>query len=90
MGMFDINSGSVNRLANEKYIYQNILIGVYSYLSLEFDTFVYWISWSCPFSQALMVIKWFETKRITQPQNNDVEITAIQYSKSSILDKVWS
>lgn len=37
-----------------------------------------------------MVIKWFETKRITQTQNNDVEITAIQYSKSSILDKVWS
>lgn len=37
-----------------------------------------------------MVIKWFETKRITQPQNNDVEITAIQYSKSSILDKVLS
>lgn len=37
MGMFDINSGSVNRLANEKYIYQNILIGVYSYLSLKFD-----------------------------------------------------
>lgn len=37
-----------------------------------------------------MVIKLFETKRITQPQNNDVEITAIQYSKSSILDKVWS
>lgn len=45
---------------------------------------------SCQFFQALMVIKWFETKRITQPQNNDVEITAIQYSKSSILDKVWS
>lgn len=33
-----------------------------------------------------MVIKWFETKRITPPQNNDMEITAIQYSKSSILD----
>lgn len=87
MGMFVLNSGSVYRLANEKYIYQNILIEAYSYLSFSL---IYQISWSCKFFRALMVIKWFETKRITQPQNNDVEITAIQYSKSSILDKVWS
>lgn len=35
MGMFVINSGSVYRLANEKYIYQNILIEEYSYLSFS-------------------------------------------------------
>lgn len=87
MEMFVINSGSINCLTNVKYIYQNILIEAYSYLSFSL---IYEISWSCQFFQALMVIKWFETKRITQPQNNDVEITAIQYSKSSILDKVWS
>lgn len=33
---------------------------------------------------------WNKTNYNYITQNNDVEITAIQYSKSSILDKVWS